>query len=31
MVAKKYIPERGDIVWLDFTPQMGHVNHKSKT
>ena len=20
----KYIPERGDIVWLDFTPQSGH-------
>ncbi len=19
-----YIPERGDIVWLDFTPQAGH-------
>jgi mRNA interferase MazF len=26
MVAFKtgYIPERGDIVWLDFTPQAGH-------
>ena len=24
MVNKKYIPERGDIVWLDFTPQTGH-------
>ena len=21
---KNYIPERGDIVWLDFTPQAGH-------
>lgn len=20
----KYIPERGDVVWLDFTPQAGH-------
>ncbi len=20
----KYIPERGDIVWLDFDPQTGH-------
>ena len=20
----KYVPERGDIVWLDFTPQTGH-------
>lgn len=19
-----YIPERGDVVWLDFTPQVGH-------
>jgi mRNA interferase MazF len=24
MVKKKYVPERGDIVWLDFNPQMGH-------
>jgi mRNA interferase MazF len=24
MVKAKYIPERGDIVWLDFTPQTGH-------
>lgn len=25
MVAKKrYIPERGDIVWLDFNPTRGH-------
>jgi mRNA interferase MazF len=24
MVMIKYIPERGDIVWLDFTPQTGH-------
>lgn len=24
MVSKKYIPERGDIVWLDFNPQRGH-------
>jgi mRNA interferase MazF len=21
---KKYIPERGDIVWLNFNPQSGH-------
>ncbi len=21
---KEYIPERGDIVWLNFTPQSGH-------
>jgi len=24
MVTNNYIPERGDIVWLDFTPQTGH-------
>lgn len=24
MVAKKYIPERGDIVWLDLNPTKGH-------
>ena len=24
MVAKDYVPGRGDIVWLDFTPQAGH-------
>ena len=23
MVTKKYIPERGDIVWLNFNPQSG--------
>lgn len=23
MVKKNYVPETGDIVWLDFTPQMG--------
>jgi mRNA interferase MazF len=21
---KKYIPDRGDIIWLDFDPQTGH-------
>ena len=21
---EKYIPERGDIVWLNFNPQVGH-------
>lgn len=20
-----YVPDRGDVVWLDFTPQSGHV------
>jgi mRNA interferase MazF len=24
MVKNQYFPERGDIVWLDFTPQTGH-------
>lgn len=24
MVLKKYVPERGDIVWLQFDPQAGH-------
>ena len=24
MVRKKYSPERGDIVWLNFNPQTGH-------
>lgn len=24
MSSGKYIPERGDIVWLDFNPQAGH-------
>lgn len=22
--SKNYIPEKGDIVWLDFDPQAGH-------
>lgn len=24
MKSGSYIPDRGDIVWLDFTPQAGH-------
>lgn len=24
MVRKAYVPRRGDIVWLNFTPQSGH-------
>ena len=24
MSARRFVPERGDIVWLDFTPQAGH-------
>lgn len=24
MVSKNYVPERGDVVWIDFDPQSGH-------
>ncbi|GJI94920.1 mRNA-degrading endonuclease [Duganella caerulea] len=24
MVTTAYVPDRGDVVWLDFTPQAGH-------
>ena len=24
MVGSDYVPDRGDIVWLEFTPQAGH-------
>ena len=24
MVDKGYVPERGDVVWIDFAPQSGH-------
>jgi mRNA interferase MazF len=23
-LVKRYVPERGDVVWLNFTPQAGH-------
>lgn len=23
-MARRYVPRRGDIVWLSFTPQAGH-------
>ncbi|HQO09542.1 MAG TPA: endoribonuclease MazF [Clostridiales bacterium] len=23
-MVKQYIPQKGDLVWLDFTPQSGH-------
>lgn len=39
MVKISYVPERGDLVWLDFDPQVGHeqkgrrpalvISHKS--
>ncbi len=24
MTSRRYVPDRGDIVWLDFNPQAGH-------
>lgn len=24
MVKEKYIPDRGDLVWINFNPQKGH-------
>ena len=24
MATRKYVPDRGDVVWLQFTPQAGH-------
>ena len=27
MVTSDYIPDRGDIVWLNFSPQIGHEQH----
>ena len=24
MTARRYVPDAGDIVWLDFTPHAGH-------
>ncbi|MBQ0168134.1 MAG: endoribonuclease MazF [Treponema sp.] len=24
MVTKGYVPEKGDLVWLEFNPQAGH-------
>lgn len=23
-MVKKYVPARGDVIWLDFNPQAGH-------
>jgi len=23
-MARRYVPDRGDLVWLDFSPQAGH-------
>lgn len=30
MVKKNYIPERGDIVWIDFNPTRGHEQAKTR-
>jgi mRNA interferase MazF len=27
MVTKNYVPDRGDILWLNFNPQSGHEQH----
>lgn len=24
MAGRRYVPDRGDVVWLHFTPQAGH-------
>ena len=24
MVTERYVPDRGDIIWIDFNPQKGH-------
>jgi mRNA interferase MazF len=24
VVARAYVPDAGDVVWLDFSPQVGH-------
>ena len=24
MAGRRYVPDRGDVVWLQFTPQAGH-------
>jgi mRNA interferase MazF len=28
--AKAYVPERGDVVWLDFDPHAGHEQAKRR-
>ncbi|NQT60433.1 MAG: type II toxin-antitoxin system PemK/MazF family toxin [Bacteroidetes bacterium] len=29
-MVKNYIPERGDIVWIDFNAQVGHEQQKGR-
>lgn len=24
MVGEEYVPERGDLIWIEFSPQAGH-------
>jgi len=24
VVAREYVPDAGDLIWIDFTPQVGH-------
>jgi len=31
MVKNSYIPDRGDIVWLDFNPTKGHEERGSRS
>jgi len=26
-MVNNYLPDRGDVVWLDFSPQTGHKQH----
>jgi len=29
-MSSKYIPDRGDIIWIDFNPQSGHEQAKRR-
>lgn len=29
-MVKKYVPRRGDFIWLDFTPQKGREQAKTR-
>jgi mRNA interferase MazF len=31
MAGRRYVPEAGDVVWLEFDPQAGHeqAGHRS--
>jgi mRNA interferase MazF len=30
MVKKEYVPDRGDIIWLNFDPQAGHEQKRKR-